>query len=316
MKIGLKLPSSGPLAKPAFIAELAEMGDRLGYDSLQVSDHVVVPAEIRSRYPYSASGLPSWRPETDYFEPISMLGFLAGRTHRARLGTSVLVLPYRHPVVTAKQLASIDALSGGRVFIGVGAGWQEEEFKILGSPPFAERGAITDEYIQVFRAIWNDELPEFHGKYVQFPPLGAHPQPVQKPSIPIIVGGHTRPAIRRAARLGDGWMPIRMGPDGLIAGLQYLRKQAQEIGRDLSNFEISLGLVLRMTRGPAERHEGEDPWTTLVGPARELMGTLRSYRDIGVTEIAFSLPSGTGEDEAREIVQLCGEYLVPAFAGS
>jgi len=317
MKIGLKLPTSGAMASPAFITEIAAMADGLGYDSLQVSDHVVIPATIGPRYPYSTTGVPRWQPETDYYEPIGLLGYLAGRTRNVRLGTSVLVLPYRHPVVTAKQLGSIDALSGGRLFIGIGAGWMAEEFQILGSPPYAERGAITDEYIQVFRTLWREDLPQFNGKYISFPPLGARPRPLQPSGIPILVGGNTKPAIRRAARLGDGWMPLGLAPDELITGLQYLRAQMHAAGRDLANYAISLGLNLRMTKVPTERRENEaDVYTSLAGPARELMGTLRTYRDLGVTEIAFSMRGCTNEDELRETVQLCGESLVPAFAES
>jgi probable F420-dependent oxidoreductase len=317
MKIGLKLPTSGAMAVPSFMAEIAGMADLLGFDSLQVSDHVVIPAQIGPRYPYSSTGVPRWQPDTDYFEPISMIGYLAGLTKIIRLGTSVLVLPYRHPVVTAKQLGSIDALSGGRVFVGIGAGWMQEEFEILGSPPYEERGAITDEYIRVFRALWTEDLPEFEGKYVKFPPLGARPRPAQPSGIPILVGGNTRPAIRRAARLGDGWMPLGLAPGDLIPGLQYLRAQLQAAGRDSSNYAISLGLNLRMTKGTAERRESEgNSYTNLVGPARDFMGTLRTYRDLGVTEIAFSTRSCINEDEVRETVRLCGETLVPAFAGS
>jgi probable F420-dependent oxidoreductase len=315
MKIGLKLPSSGAMATPSFMTELAVQADRLGYHSLQISDHVVIPAQIGPRYPYSASGVPRWQPDTDYFEPIGMLGYLAGKTQSARLGTSVLVLPYRHPVVTAKQLATIDALSGGRVFAGIGAGWMQEEFQILGSPPYDERGAITDEYINVFRALWNEELPQFDGNYVSFPPLGARPRPAQSGGIPIIVGGNTKPAIRRAARLGDGWMPLNLAPDDLTDGMQYLRAQLNKAGRNAAGFGIYLGLNLRLTRGPTERRESEsNPYTSLAGPAREIMGTLRTYADLGVTEIAFSTRSCVNEDEVRETVQLCGELLVHAFA--
>jgi probable F420-dependent oxidoreductase len=317
MKIGLKLPSSGSMATRSFMTELAVQADGLGYNSLQISDHVVIPAQIGPRYPYSSTGVPRWQPDTDYLEPISMLGFLAGKTETARLGVSVLVLPYRNPIVTAKQLATIDALSGGRVFIGIGAGWMIEEFQILGSPPYEERGAATDEYIDVFRTLWREDLPEFHGRYVDFPPLGARPRPVQSGGIPIIVGGNTRPAIRRAARLGDGWMPLNLAPDDLTAGLQYLRAQLSKAGRSPSGFGVYLGLNLRMTRGPAERRESEsNPYTSLVGPAREIMGTLRTYADLGVTEIAFSTRTCTTEDETRETVHLCGELLVPAFANA
>lgn len=315
MKIGLKLPSSGPLATAAFIAEIAAMADQLGYHSLQVSDHVVLPAQVGSRYPYGAARAAAFQPETVYYEPIGLLGYLSGKTQHVRLGPSVLVLPYRQPVVAAKQLATIDALSGGRLFIGVGTGWMEEEFKILGSPPFAERGAITDEYIQAFRTLWRDDVPEFHGRYVEFPPLGARPQPAQRPGIPILVGGNTRPAIRRAVRLGDGWQPLKLTPDDLSTSLAYLRRQAQTISRDLRGFEISLGLSLRMTKGPAERRPTEgDLETTLIGSAQQVIGSLQTYQSLGVTEVAFDLRPCLDEDEVRKTVQICGEDLVHAFA--
>lgn len=313
MKIGIQPPTSGPLATPAFMTELAETADRLGYHSFHVTDHVVIPADIASRYPYNAAGQLAARPDDPYFEPVSLLAYLAGRTARIRLGTSVLVLPYRNPVLVAKQLACIDALSSGRIVLGVGAGWMEEEFKILGSPPYAERGAITDEYIQVFRTIWREPRPSFDGRFTHFPPLGAVPKPAQPLGIPILVGGNTRPAIRRAARLGDGWLPLKLTPDELVAGLSYLRKQAQAAGRDPRDFEISLRLGLRLTKDPTERRPGEDEWAVLAGPARDVMGHMRTYRDLGVTEMVFDLRTCADENEIRETVQRCGEVLVPAF---
>jgi probable F420-dependent oxidoreductase len=317
MRIGLKLPTSGPLARPGLIAELARTADRLGFSSLQVSDHVVIPATIDSAYPYNASGRMGTPPEAAYYEPIGLLGFLAGCTQHVRLGTSVLVLPYRHPVVVAKQLATIDSMSGGRLFLGIGTGWMEEEFKILGSPPYRERGAITDEYIAVFRTIWREPLPSFEGRFVSFPPLGAYPKPAQTAGIPIHVGGNTRVAIRRAVRLGDGWQPLRQTPAELGERLAYLREQAGIAGRDLSTFEISMGLGLRMTAGATERRESEaNPQTSLVGPARELTQPLEVYAGLGVTEIAFDLRSCANEDEMRETVELCGEQLLPAVAGT
>ena len=315
MKIGLQPPGSGRLATPAFITEVAELGDRLGYDSLYITDHVVLPVEVQSRYPYNASGVMASNVNDIYYEPLSLLAYLVGRTQRIRLGTSVLVVPYRNPVLVAKQLACMDALSGGRMQIGVGVGWMEEEFKILGSPPYAERGAVTDEYIRVYRTIWNEEVPAFEGTYVRFPAMGVNPRPAQVSGIPILVGGNTRPGIRRAVRLGDGWHPIKLAPDALIPALQYLRRLARESGRDLTNFAISLRLGLRMSKGPVEPRAGEDYWTVLAGPARELMSRLRTYRDLGVTEVVFDFRTCLDEDEIRETVQLCGDVLVPAFAG-
>jgi len=314
MKFGMQPPNSGPFATPEFITELAELGDQLGYDSLQVTDHIIIPAEIRSRYPYNATGVMAAHPENDYYEPISLLAYLIGRTRRIRLGTSVLILPYRNPILAAKQLACMDQLSGGRIVLGVGVGWMEEEFRILGSPPFAERGAVTDEYIQTFRRIWREGTTALTGRYTSAPEIGVNPRPAQPGGIPIIVGGITRPAIRRAARLGDGWQPFKLTPDELIAGLNYLRAQAQRSGRDLSGFTISLRLSLRMTREPAERRPDEEPWKTLVGPARDVLTHLRTYRDLGVTEVVFDFRTCRPE-EMRETLRLCAEQIIPAFRG-
>lgn len=313
MKIGLQPPNSGPLATPAFITELAEMGDELGYDSLQITDHVVVPAQIRSRYPYSATGVMAASPDSNYYEPLSLLAYLIGRTRRIRLGTSVLILPYRNPVLTAKQLACMDQLSGGRMLLGVGVGWMAEEFQILGSPPFAERGAVTDEYIRVLREIWSAPRPRFEGRYQSFPEIGVNPKPAQAGGIPILIGGVSRPAIRRAVRLGDGWQPFKLPPDELGRGLHYLRQQARETGRDLSGFAISLRLGLRMTREATQRRPDEEPWKVLVGPAREVLTNLRTYRDMGVTEVVFDFRTCQA-DEMRETVRLCAESLIPAFS--
>jgi probable F420-dependent oxidoreductase len=315
--IGLQPPTSGPLARPEFISELAEIADRLHFYSLYVTDHVVIPAEVTSRYPYNASGVLAAGPDDPYFEPISLMAFLAAKTSHLRLGTSVLVVPYRNPVLVAKQLACIDALSGGRLVLGIGTGWMEEEFKILGAPPFAERGAITDEYIEVFRRMWCEARPSFEGKYIRFPALGVSPKPAQPAGIPILVGGHARPAIRRAARLGDGWMPLKLPPEELEPALAYLREQAVGAGRDPASLLISLRLGLRMTPGPTERRTGEEnPFTALIGSASEILKTVATYRDLGVTEMVFDFRTCQSEDEVRETVQLCGEFLVPAFAAA
>lgn len=313
MKIGLQPPNSGRYATPLVMTELAEMGDQLGYDSLQITDHVVIPAEIRSRYPYNASGVMAAAPSVDYYEPVSLLAYLIGRTERIRLGTSVLILPYRNPILTAKQFACMDHLSGGRMLLGVGAGWMEEEFRVLGSPPFPERGAVTDEYIDLFRTIWREGTTSYAGTYSSFPEIGVNPRPAQEGGIPIIVGGVTRPAIRRAVRLGNGWQPFKLPPDELLAGLQYLRQFARKTGRDLRNFTISLRLGLRMTQGATERRAGEEEWKTLVGPAREVLQHLRTYRDLGVTEAVFDFRTCNAA-EMRETIRLCAESIIPAFA--
>lgn len=315
MRIGMQPANSGRYATPAFIAEIAELADRLGYDSLQVTDHLVMPVEYSSIYPYNTTGRMAASPDDDYYEPLSLLGYLVGRTSRIRLGTSVLVAPYRNPVVTAKQLACLDNLSGGRLVLGLGVGWMEEEFEAVGAPPFHERGKVTDEIIAVFRAIWREQPASFSGKYFQFAPLGVMPKPLQSGGIPIIVGGMGRAAIRRAVRLGDGWQPFKLTPDELKPALAELREQADRAGRSLADFVISLRLGLRLSGGPTERKPIEEPWKTIVGTPQQAIADLRVYEQIGVTEVVFDFRSCNTE-ETRETLELGAETLIQAFAGT
>ena len=310
MRIGIQPANAGPQATPAFITEVAELADSLGFDSLLVTDHVVVPVQIESRYPYNATGRFAASPDTDYYEPFSLIGYLAGRTRRIRLGTSVLIAAYRNPVVTAKQLACLDALTGGRIVIGLGAGWMAEEFAALGTPPFAERGAATDEVIEVFRRIWRDQPASFSGRLYSFQPVGVMPKPAQPGGIPILIGGDSRPAMRRAVRLGDGWQPFKLPPEVLEERLTYLREQAERHGRDLSGFTISLRLGLRLTSGPTDRRPDEEPWKALVGTPAQVADDLAVYEKLGVTEVVFDFRSCTPE-ETRETLHLAAETFLP-----
>lgn len=315
MKIGMQPANSGPQATPERIAAIAELADGLGFDSLQVTDHIVIPVEYSSPYPYHPSGRMAAGPDDTFYEPISLLGYLAGRTRRIRLGTSVLIGPYRNPVVTAKQLACLDALTGGRLLIGMGVGWMEEEFAAVAAPSFAERGAVTDEVIEVFRRIWRDQPASFQGRFFQFAPIGVMPKPAQPGGIPILIGGDSRPAIRRAARLGDGWQPFKLPPEVLEQKLGYLREQAVAADRDLSGFTISLRLGLRLTSAPTERRPAEEPWKTLVGTPAQVADDLKVYQGLGVTEVVFDFRT-CSFDETSETLHLAAKTLLPQFAGA
>ncbi|HEY7293592.1 MAG TPA: LLM class F420-dependent oxidoreductase [Dehalococcoidia bacterium] len=312
MRIGVQPVNSGPLATPAYISEIAELADELGFDSLQVTDHLIMPVEYSSPYPYHPSGRMAAGPDDAYFEPLGLIAFLGGRTRRIRLGTSVLIAPYRHPVVTAKFLAGLDQLTGGRLVLGVGVGWMAEEFAALGAPPFAARGAVTDEIIQIWRTLWRDQPASFAGRFFQFAPLGMMPKPAQTGGIPIYIGGMSRPAIRRAARLGDGWQPFKLTPPELEAGLAALREQAAAIGRNLDGFEISLRLGLRLSPRATERRAAEEPWKALVGTPAEVVRDLETYARLGVTETVFDFRSCSAE-ETRETLRLAAAELLPRF---
>lgn len=313
MRIGMQPPNSGPHATPASMAELAETADRLGYDSLQVTDHLVIPVEYRSPYPYHPSGRMAAGPDDSFFEPLSLVSFLAGRTSRIRLGISVMVAPYRNPVVTAKQLACMDVLSGGRMVLGLGVGWMAEEFAAVDARYFAARGPVTDEIIEIFRRIWRDQPASFQGKHYAFEPIGVMPKPHQAGGIPIIIGGISRAAIRRAARLGDGWQPFKLTPEELAPSYAYFTEQAKQHGRDPAGLTVSMRFGLRLSNGPVERKSAEEPWKVLVGTVDQVTADLEVYQKMGVTEAVFDFRTCRPE-EMRETLEL-GAALIPRFAG-
>ncbi|ETX04230.1 MAG: hypothetical protein ETSY2_29935, partial [Candidatus Entotheonella gemina] len=201
MEFGVQLPHFGPLVSGKGTLALAQRAEALGFDAVWVSDHIVYPATFAERF------------GTAVYEAITTLTWVGAVTERIRLGTAVLIAPYRNPLLLAKQLSTLDDLSGGRTIVGVGAGWMEEEFAALGTS-FAERGAITNEHLQVMRILWQDEHPTHTGEHYQFPPLCADPRTAQQPAPPIWIGGNSKPALRRAARFGEGWLPIWHAPTG------------------------------------------------------------------------------------------------------
>jgi probable F420-dependent oxidoreductase len=228
VRIGAKLPNSGPLPLDAGVPSMARALEEAGCDSLWVADHVVLPREIRSRYPFAEDGRATWPTDTPYLDALVALALAAAATERVRLGTAVLVLPMRNPVVFAKQAASIDVASGGRLELGVGAGWLAEEFAAL-NVPFARRGARLEEWIAIARACWTGTPPAHAGEHYDLPadvlclPTPAH-------DIPLLVGGHSPVALRRAGRLGDGWLgqqsALALDPDALRAEIATVSEAA------------------------------------------------------------------------------------------
>jgi probable F420-dependent oxidoreductase len=299
------------MASPEALRALAQRAEDLRFDSVWVSDHIILPKQVASFYPYSTDGVATFRPEEPYYEPLSALNFLAGCTHRVRLGTHVLILPYRNPVLTAKILATLDVLSEGRVILGVGVGWMEEEFQALGLDTFSERGEVTNEYIRLFKELWTEEEPDFQGKYYSISGAGFLPKPVQQPHPPIWIGGHTGPAIRRAAELGDGWMPIGLRPPAIlepeelaekIARLRILTRRA---GRpeDAVALCFSTNVAFERRPGPSRR--------MMTGRPEQIAADLRQYQDLGVENfiLSFQADSVSGlrecmEQFSREVVPL------------
>src|SRR4029453_9045232 len=210
MRYGFYLPPRGGCATGEALETIVQRGEALGFHSVMIADHVVFPTAIASKYPYTGSGaFPGGGARPGQ---LALMAFVAGRTRTLRLVTRVMILPYRNPVLTAKMLATIDVLSRGRVTVGVGVGWLREEFEALDAPDFTRRGAVSNEYIQILKTLWTQEPATFAGEFYQFQALHCLPHPVQKPHPPIWIGDHSPAALRRAARYGDGWLPLGANP--------------------------------------------------------------------------------------------------------
>ena len=287
MQYGFTLPVRGELANFDGIAGMVEHGERLGFASATIADHIVIPAHVESAYPYDASGRhPS---HGDAMEALSLLAFVAGRTSTLRLIASVLILPYRNPVLTAKTIATIDVLSQGRITLGIGVGWMAEEFEALNAPPFARRGAVTDEWVSIFKKLWSPGPVEHQGKHYSFGPVRCEPLPVQKPHPPIWIGGHSVPALRRTARYADGWHPLgtvetaELRPPEFAAMLDDLRRMTEAFGRDFNDITLAFVARLRESKEPIAGHR-RMPFS---GSTAQLIEDVETYRAMGVTHLSF-----------------------------
>lgn len=285
MDFGFSLPTSGPMAAPDMLSAVARRGDELGFGFAGASDHIVIPRRIQSTYPYSPTG--EFGSSGECLEQLTVLAFVAGVTSNLRLLTSVMVLPHRNPVHTAKILSSIDVLSGGRMILGCGVGWMEEEFEALGAPPYRDRGAVGDEYIRAFKELWTSDDPSFDGEHVRFSDLAFEPKPVQKPHPPIWVGGESPQALRRAATLGDGWYPLGGNPrfpvgtaEQLSEAISRLHRYAEEAGRDPSDIDLTYSAGWDDTPDTRSRPAGERrPFT---GPPEQVVADIHAFAKIGV----------------------------------
>jgi len=224
------------MSSPEFVAGVATDADELGFESLWVLEHMVIPADYAPTYPYGEGGRLPFE-DADMPDPLGLLAFIAACTHKINLGTGILILPQRHPVICAKECATVDVLSGGRLLLGIGVGWLREEAEAVGTT-FDDRGERTDEYIEAMRALWRDDEVTFHGRTVRLERAMSYPKPTRR-SIPILVGGHSRAAARRAGRLGDGWYPLGVTADIFGDRLRVMREAAEAAGRDPDAVEIT-----------------------------------------------------------------------------
>ncbi len=285
MRFGFHALNLGPIATLASIQHVLAACEHHKIDSIWTGDHIINADQIGSTYPYSPTGKFPLPPEEPILEPLTFMGYAAARTTTVQIGVSVLIVPYRNPVVTARALTTLDFLSQGRIIVGIGSGWMKEEFDALGVP-FAERGAQTDEFIQIFKAIWTNPRPQFSGKYHQFSGITAYPQPVQRPYPPIWVGGNSKRAMRRALELGDGWQPGWSKPDQFAQEMQDFYRIADRLGRDPKTVEISL---IR----PMQILDRADAHRPLIGTPEQIAADIREYQRLGVSHLVFAFRTST-----------------------
>jgi probable F420-dependent oxidoreductase len=305
MQIGFNLPVSGPMASPEIIASIAQLGESLGFDYLTLTDHIALPDTSTPGYPYSPTG-EFYTPDPGHrVEQLTTAAWIAAKTSTIKIVLAVMVVPHRPAVVTAKMLATIDVLSGGRLVIGIGAGWLKAELDAVSTTPFSERGAVTDEYVDAMRTIWTNDKPVFHGKYVHIDGLLTDPKPLQKPYPPIWVGGESGPSVRRAARVGDAWYPIGSNNAHLLdtlprltAGIARMRQLTKAAGRD----PAAIGVVYRIKRHGQPAPAATDGHRKLfTGSVASTIEDIAAVKDIGVTALDFDFE---GRDAARSAADM------------
>ncbi len=291
MDLGCHLPTQGPLATRDALLTFCREAEARNVASLWVSDHVVFPRAATGQYPGGRFPFP---PDTPYLEPVAVLAAAAVATQRARLGASVFILGHRHPVVMAKLLTTIDALSSGRLICGVGVGWWEEELTVLGAP-FKQRGRHADEILKVLKELWTSDHPRFAGEFFRFGDLGFAPKPVQKPHPPIWVGGNSPGAFRRVVTLGDGWHATSQTPEQLKDALGRLRATADAARRPMTSVELSIRVSLK--QGAISR--------------QALVDQLAAYKRLGLTHVLLDFRRDTIA-EMLEILDLVTADIRPA----
>jgi probable F420-dependent oxidoreductase len=301
MQFGFNLPISGPLADPATVARIAREGEAMGYAYLTLTDHIVLPNRKVPGYPYSETGEFFGEGPERRHDQLTAAAFVAAKTRTIRLVLAVMVVPYRPAVLAAKMLATIDVLSGGRLTVGIGAGWLEAEFDAVAPTPFAARGRVTDEYIGAFRTLWTEPEPRLDGEWVKCAGILFEPKPVQRPYPPIWVGGESGPALRRAARLGDAWYPIGSNNRHLLdtlpryrAGIARLRRFAAEAGRDPAEIALTYRIKRYGAAVPEKASDGER--RLFSGDNTDIAADLRALHDLGVeaVDIDFERPDAEG----------------------
>ncbi len=314
MKVGIHIGTRGCLTTRANLIACAQRAEALGYDVIGIPDRLILPRDVGTRYPYTEDGVWVGAQTGECLDVLATLCFLAACTERIRLLPSVLVVPYRPAIVAAKMLATADILSDGRLIAGVGVGWMREEFEPLGAPPVRQRGAVTDEYLAAFRALWTEEAPTFNGRHVRFDNVSFRPKPRSR--IPIWVGGESEPALRRTARLGDGWYPASHNHEfpfdtqaRLKDGIARLARAAETERRDPTGLDIAY-LWFKSPEWTVRRTQ-DGARQMFTGGADDMRADAAALAEAGVTHLIV-LPQMPSIAETLERLQHFAEDVIRA----
>jgi probable F420-dependent oxidoreductase len=312
MRVGVQLPCVTPLPERDAVVRIARQAEELGFDSVWAGDHLVMPVAPVSGYP---GGRGESRPPFDatfwMLEPLTVLSVVAGCTSRVLLGTCILVMPYRNPVLLAKMLATLDVVSGGRVILGAGLGWlKKEEFEALAAPPYEARGEVTNEWIAIMRACWTENQVTFAGQYYRLEPVYCEPKPTR--SIPVWIGGNSRAALRRTGRLGDGWLGGTLDPEAVRAAVARARAEAHAAGRDPASLTFATsGVLLQILDQPLERASRR----YLRGTPEEIAEHLRELERAGIAHVVLRLPNHFSVRDWLTTLETFAERVRPLLAG-
>ena len=309
MQLGVFLPVSGRAAVPEVLTDAAQQAETLGYSSVWAAERLVNPWNMETAYPYKDNSQWFVSPDVPFLEPLTCLSFLAGVTKKVKLGISVAVLPFRHPLYTARVATSIDTLSNGRMILGAGIGWMIEEFNALGVP-FNKRGAMGNEQLEIFKLLWKSERPSYQGKHYQFAELAVNPKPVQKPHFPIWTGGESEAAVKRAAKYGDAWFSyhVKISAEDLAAKYSRVQTAAAGLGRE-GQVDLCCCRPIEITKEPVTQQDD-----VLEGTPEQLIAALQKFKDIGVKHMALQFMKGRWP-ERREKIEWFAKDVLPSIQG-
>ncbi len=297
-RFGLDVGIYGPLAQPATILALARQAEDAGFESIWLADHIAFPVSFKSQYPYSAGGDFPTRLAEPLMEPLATMGVLVGATRRVRIGTAVLVMPLRNPLLLARMLVTLDNFSGGRITLGAGVGWLKEEFEALDTHDFGERGRATDEAIEIFKAISAGGEVGYRGKTYAFEPVYSLPGSVQRPHPPILIGGLADAALRRVVRHGTGWLAVTASPETLTERLAVLRRIAEAEKRPFEDLSLVYKMFLNIGEPKRSRFDAREPGS---GSIDEIVDDLRRIFALGFTTILVRYRGDSADELRRQI---------------